>query len=215
VDVSVAAFRSQRVYVAGSVRQPGAYPVTNVPMRLLDAVNAAGGLDEVADWRHVLLTRDGKEYSLSLRAVYERGDGRYNVLLKGGDVIHVGRGEDNKVFVLGEIEKPSSLNMGRNGMTLAEALAESGGINELQADASGIFVMRRAVEAEGRYIDLYQLDMKDATALVLADEFRLSPRDIIYVTAAPIARWNRVISQLMPTVQGVYFGARTEREVSR
>ncbi|WP_052269242.1 polysaccharide export protein [Isoalcanivorax pacificus] len=207
VDVSVASFRSQRVYVSGSVHQPGAYPVTNVPMRLLDAVNAAGGLDETADWRSVILTRDGKEYTLSLRAVYERGDARYNVLLKAGDVVHVGRGDDNKIFVLGEVATPSSLMMGRNGMTLAEALAESGGLNELQADASGVFVMRRTVEGEDRYIDLYQLNAKDATALVLADEFTLSPRDIIYVTAAPISRWNRVITQILPTVQTIYFGA--------
>ncbi|MCK0538700.1 polysaccharide export protein [Alcanivorax quisquiliarum] len=218
VDVSVAAFRSQRVYVSGSVREPGAYPVTNVPMRLLDAVNAAGGLDEYADWRQVILTRDGQDYILSLRAIYERGDARYNVLLRSGDVVHVGRGDDNKVFVLGEVERPNALVMGRNGLTLAEALAESGGINELQANASGVFVMRRAedIEPSGeRYIDLYQLNMKNAAALVLADEFVLSPRDIVYVTAAPVARWNRLISQLLPTVQGLYMGARTERELDR
>src|SRR5690625_1972170 len=73
VDVTVAAFRSQKVYVSGAVNQPGAYPVTNVPMRLLDAVNAAKRLSETADWRNVVLTRDGKEYRLSLKAVYEQG----------------------------------------------------------------------------------------------------------------------------------------------
>lgn len=214
VDVTVAAFRSQRVYVAGSVREPGAYPVTNVPMRLLDAVNAAGGVTEEADWRNVVLTRDGREYRLSLREVYERGDARYNVLLKAGDVVHVSRADDNKVFLLGEVRNPQSLMMGRNGLTLAEALSEAGGINELQADATGVFVMRRAPDEAG-VIDLFQLNAKDATALVLADEFVLNPRDIIYVTAAPIARWNRIISQIMPTIQGVYFTARAEREIDR
>ncbi|MBZ2188152.1 polysaccharide biosynthesis/export family protein [Alcanivorax sp. JB21] len=214
VDVTVAAFRSQRVYVAGSVREPGAYPVTNVPMRLLDVVNAAGGVTEEADWRNVQLTRDGREYRLSLREVYERGDARYNVLLKAGDVVHVARADDNKVFLLGEVRNPQSLMMGRNGLTLAEALSEAGGINELQADATGVFVMRRSPDEAG-VIDLFQLNAKDATALVLADEFVLNPRDIIYVTAAPIARWNRIISQIMPTIQGVYFAARTERELDR
>ncbi|MCH8544975.1 MAG: polysaccharide biosynthesis/export family protein [Alcanivorax sp.] len=214
VDVTVAAFRSQRVYVAGSVREPGAYPVTNVPMRLLDVVNAAGGITEDADWRNVILTRDGREYRLSLRAVYERGDARYNILLRAGDVVHVGRGDDNKVFLLGEVRNPKALMMGRNGLSLAEALSEAGGINELQADATGIFVMRRSTEAADK-IDLFQLNAKDATAMVLADEFVLNPRDIIYVTAAPIARWNRVLSQIMPTIQGIYFSARAERELDR
>jgi polysaccharide export outer membrane protein len=100
--------------------------------------------------------------------------------------------------------------MGRNGLTLAEGLAQAGGINELQANASGVFVMRRAVGGEPGQIDLYQLDAKQATALVLADDFELQSRDIVYVTAAPVARWNRVIQQLLPTLQGIYLGAATE-----
>lgn len=213
VDVTVAAFRSQKVYVSGGVNQPGAYSVTNVPMRLLDAINAAKGLSDTADWRNVLLTRDGEEYRLSLKAVYEQGDKRYNVLLKKDDVVHVGRDDDNKVFVLGEVKQAQALPMGRNGLTLAEALAESGGINELQANASGIFVLRRAMEEGERYIDLYQLDARNAAALILADEFTLAERDIVYVTAAPITRWNRVISQLMPTVQAVYYGSLASKNV--
>lgn len=215
VDVSVAAFRSQKVYVSGGVNQPGAYPLTNVPLRLLDVVNQAGGVSEQADWRNVILTRDGKEYRLSLKEIYEKGDKRFNVLLKSDDVVHVSHSEDQKVFVMGEVNKPASLSMGRNGITLAEALAESGGINEMQANATGIFVMRRAEEEGGRFIDLYQLNAKDATAFVLADEFNLQERDIVYVTAAPIARWNRVISQIMPTIQAVYYGARSAYEVDR
>ena len=82
VDVTIAAFRSQKVYVSGEVKQPGAYPVTNVPLRLLDAVNASGGLTEFSDWTDVSLTRDGNEYSLSLRAPYQAGNPSHNVLLR-------------------------------------------------------------------------------------------------------------------------------------
>ncbi|MFZ5653365.1 MAG: polysaccharide export protein [Pseudomonadota bacterium] len=213
VDVTVAAFRSQLVYVTGNVNNPGTYPVTNVPMRLVDAIGLAGGLDERADWRNVTLTRDGREYRLSLRAIYERGDPRSNVLLRGGDVVHIGRDDDNKIFVLGEVTEPAAMPMGRNGLTLAEALAQAGGIDELQANASGVFVMRRAVGGKPGQIDLYQLDAKQATALVLADDFELQSRDIVYVTAAPVARWNRVIQQLLPTLQGIYLGAATQEEL--
>lgn len=207
VDVTVAAFRSQRVYVTGAVRQPGTFPVTNVPMRLLDAVNAAGGLSEFANWRDVTLTRDGAEYRLSLRAINALGDPRHNVLLQAGDVVHVARNDDNKVFVLGEVLKPRPVLMGRNGLSLAEALAEAGGLDKLAADASGIFVMRRAPEQAEHGIDLYQLNANNATALVMADSLSLQPRDIVYVTAAPLARWNRVIQSILPTVQTIYYGA--------
>lgn len=207
VDVTVAAFRSQRIYVTGSVNQPGAYPVTNVPTRLLDAVNAAGGITEFADWSDVTLTRSGKDYQLSLRAIYQQGNPAQNVLLKPGDVLHVGRNADNKVFVLGEVLEPQPVPMTRTGLSLAEALSTVGGFTKQTADASGIFVMRQAPEGSDHLVDVYQLNAKEATALVLADNFPLQRRDIVYVTAAPIARWNRVIQNILPTVQTIYYGA--------
>ena len=207
VDVTIAAFRSQRVYVSGAVKQPGAYPVTNVPLRLLDAVNSSGGLTEMADWNDVTLTRNGQEYTLSLKAVYQEGNPAYNVLLRPGDVIHVARNDDNKVFVLGEVGENQPVPMTRNGLTLAEALSASGGYTQDTADARGIFVLRRAPQGSDHLIDLYQLNAKDATALILADGFDLQSRDIVYVTAAPLARWNRVIKNILPTFQTIYYGA--------
>lgn len=207
VDVSVAAFRSKRLYVTGAVMQPGAYPVTNVPTRLLDAVNVAGGLTEQANWTNVTLSRDGEEYTLSLRAIYEYGDKSQNVLLKPGDVLHIARNDDNKVFVLGEVMEPRPVPMTRTGLSLAEALSATGGFMKETADASGIFVMRRAQESSDHLVDIYQLNAKNAAALVIADNFQLQQRDIVYVTAAPISRWNRVIQNILPTFQTIYYGA--------
>lgn len=210
VDVTVAAFRSQRAYVTGDVGQPGAVPITNVPLSLLDAVNALGGLKPEADWRNVILTRDGKEHRLSLQAIYQRGDLRHNVLLQDRDVVHIPSNEDNKVFVLGEVRQARPVIMGRNGLSLAGALSEAGGLNELTANASGVFVLRRdVIDGEPR-ISVYQLHARNAAAYVLADQFAMQARDIVYVTAAPVTRWNRVIQQILPTVQTVYYGALAE-----
>lgn len=215
VDVTVAAFRSQRIYVTGAVNAPGPLPVTNVPMRLLDALSATGDLSPDADWQRVTLTRDGQEYPLALQALYVDGDTRQNILLKQGDVVHVARSDDNKVFVLGEVRQPRKVMMDRNGLSLAGVLADAGGINELSANARGIFVLRAGNEGDKPQIDVYQLNARSATALVLADHFEMQPRDIVYVTAAPIARWNRVISNLLPTINALYLGVRTDRELGR
>ena len=87
-------------------------------------------------------------------------------------------------------------------MSLTQALGEVGGIQEARADGRGVYVIRNS-EFED-LIDVYQLDMSEAWALALGDEFILQPRDIVYVSAAPITRWNRWVSNVLPSLQGLY-----------
>lgn len=213
VDVTVAAFRSQRVYVTGEVMEPGVLPVTNVPMTLIEAVNMAGGANPEADLSNVRLTRGDQEVSYNLSELYQNGNTGQNVILQKNDVLHIPRNDANKVFVLGEVRQPKSYMIGRSGMTLAEALADAGGMFESTADASGIFVIRQANPDSGRVADVYQLNAKNAIALVLAEQFVMQPRDVVYVTAAPVARWNRVISQLLPSITGLYSLGRFQDDI--
>ena len=175
IDVRVASFNSQRVYVTGSVRQPGIVPISSTPLTLVDAIERLGGLNDAAAWGTVTLTRNGVASNISLRSLYEDGRWAENLLLQDGDLIHVPRNDAEKIFVLGEVNRPLSLRMSRNGTSLAEALAEANGINENRADGRGVYVLRNTgitKDADGLPVyqaTIYNLNAASAVGFMLAD----------------------------------------------
>ena len=195
IDVRVISYRSKRVYLVGEVNRPGQQPITDIPMNILEAVNLAGGFTKDADHSQVLLTRDDTTWRVDLQSLYEEGAVAQNVQLQPGDIVNVPDRSLNKVFVLGEVQKPGSYFMNKKRITLAEALADAGFVNEQSSNPKYIFVMRGQTDSP----ELYHLDAKSPDALLLADRFPLRPRDIVFVDAADVARWNRVISNILPT----------------
>lgn len=200
LDVRVAAFRGKRVQVTGEVVKPSALPVTDVPMRVQDAIAAAGGLTPSAWTRGVTLSRRGRVERLDLQALYDEGDLSQNWLLEDGDVLHVPSREENKVFVLGEVRRPSSKVMAKGRMSLAEAIGDSEGFDPLTSNPGAVYVFRGRYEAPS----VYRLDATSPDALLLAVQFQLEPQDVVYVAAYKLSSWNRVVSQLLPTIQGLW-----------
>lgn len=195
IDVRVVSFRSQWVYVVGEVNKAGVLEKTDIPLTIVDAVNRAGGFSPEADHSQLLLTRQGKTWRVDMQALYEDGAVEMNVPLQAGDIVNVPDRQFNKVFVLGEVLKPGSYLMNKKRKSLADALAEAGYIDQLSSNPRWIFVMRNQADKP----ELFHLDSRSPDAILLADRFPLHPRDIIYVDAADVVRWNRVISNILPT----------------
>jgi len=202
LDVRVAAYRSQRFFVAGAVGQPGTFPVTDVPLSLIEAINLAGGLDGEADLFDVRLTRGETSLTVPLYEILFEGNLAQNYRVQHGDVIHVAPNERRQVFLLGEVGQPQSLPVTNRPLSLTQALASVGGIQESRADGRGVYVIRAGDTP--KVVDVYQLDISQAWALALGDQFILEPRDVVYVTAAPITRWNRWVSNVLPSLQGLF-----------
>lgn len=203
LDVRVASYRSQRVYIVGEVNQPGIKLVKDIPLTVLEAINGAGGVTTEADLRSITLTRDEKVYTINLLALYEGGDTHQNVTLQHGDVLNVPDRQFNKIFILGDTGiggtgsgRSRSVFMNKGRMTLAEAISEAGGASRISSDPARIFVFRSELGKP----KIYHLDAKSPDALLLGERFPLQPRDIVYVDRAPGIRWNQIIGQIQPTL---------------
>lgn len=202
VDINIAEFRSQSITINGAVKQSGTFQLTNVPITLVDAVAQAGGFTEQADTDRIKWTHKGQDHTLSLNDIVAHGDLQQNQLLSDGDMIYIPTRDNLPVYIMGEVGKQSVLTIGNNGLNLTEALAQSQGINQNLANATGVFVIRNqaSVDQNGKTVHIYQLNLQDATAYAMGTQFKLKPQDVVYVTAAPVARWNRVLSQIIPSI---------------
>ena len=196
IDVSVLQYRSQRVVVAGEVRTPGPQVLTDVPPSLAEAIAQAGGLTADADLSQVTVTRGNRSVRVDLYAYFYEGRTAQNLRLEPGDVVNVPDRRFNKVFVLGEVNRPSSLVMPRGRLTLAEALSDSGGVNPLTANSGQVYVIRDG----GPKPQIYHLNAASPEALVLADRFDLRARDVVFVDSVAVVRWGRIVTNVLPTL---------------
>jgi len=198
VDVSVLSYRSQRVYVLGQVEKPGVVPLTDVPLTVTDVLSQVGGVTPEADLSGVTLLRDGNQIPIDLYALYYKGDVKQNRVLRAGDVLTVPENRYNKIFVLGEVGKQQSIVMPRGRMSLAESISDAGGFNPFTANTGQVYVIRAG---KNNRVQIWHLNAASPDALVLADKFTLKPRDIVYVDPAGVARFGRVINNILPTVR--------------
>jgi len=198
VDVKVIAFRSQKLYVGGEVRNPAVYAITDVPFTLAEAVNAAGGLLPTADDTRMILTRGNKSWRLNFHALLASSGRLGQVLLQNGDTLQVPSATDEPVYMLGEVAKPGHVALIHGKLSLARALSESGGLIPTSADATSIYVIRPT--AIPNAVDVFHLDARNPATMVLADSFALNPHDIVYVDAGSLVRYDRVMNLLLPTI---------------
>lgn len=198
ITVRIQAYRSARVYVNGEVRLPGLQSINDLPMTLPEAIGRAGGFSALADRSTVSVTRNGNSTLINLPLLAKLGVNPGSILLAGGDIVQVFSREESKVYVLGEVLRPTALPLYNGRMTLSQALGESGGVSQISGDPRQIFVMRNGGSGNP---EIYHLDAQTPAAYALAEGFELKARDVVFVDPTSLVRWNRVISLLLPSAQ--------------
>ena len=197
LDVQIVAFRSKRVYVVGEVNTPGILELNDIPMTIADAISRSGGLTANADKSGVNISRAGKVYEIDLKALYDHADSSQNLMLQHGDIINVLDRSQQKVFVMGEVRSPGAVEIVNGQLSLSAALGEVGGVNQNSANSGAIYIIRGSDKEQP---EIFHLDARYATGLLLAERFDMQAQDVIFVDSAGISQWNRVISQLLPSI---------------
>ena len=87
------------------------------------------------------------------------------------------------------------------GLNLAQVIGESAGLNPSTANAAKIYVVRD--QPEYQRTNIYYVNMQSLTSFPLANRFDMQPNDIVYVDPTGLARWNRVLSALLPSTSAV------------
>ncbi|MBO1895838.1 SLBB domain-containing protein [Shewanella sp. BF02_Schw] len=137
------------VAIAGKIRHPGVYPLTN-SAKVTDLVKAAGGLLEGAYVERAELTRTHTTSTISdiihkqinLYAAIN-GNQEDNIELKGRDMVTIlttPEWQERKVIeVKGEVKFPGTYNI-RRGETLSDVIARAGGYTEYAYPSAAVFV---------------------------------------------------------------------------
>jgi polysaccharide export outer membrane protein len=170
VTVVLLQVKGNQASVLGQVNRPGRYPIETTDMRLTDLLANAGGVAVTGGDLLVLSgTRNGKPYRLEvdLPSVFgpntDAGQAS-DVLIQNGDVLWVDRAPI--VYIYGEVQRPGPMRLER-GMTLMQALAAGGGLNQ-RGTERGIRVHRKG--ADGK-VQVVQPGMDDS----------LKDGDVVYV----------------------------------
>ncbi len=183
-------YASKKYYLLGKVVTEGVFTLDR-PLTIIEAVARAKGLQtgtferntaEVADLPHSFLVRDGKRMPIDLERLFHEGDLSQNIALEPNDYLYFAPAAVHEIYVLGEVFSPGPVAIGSEA-TVTGALSARGGFTE-RAYRKRVLVVRGSLQRP----EAYAIDAPAILAGRIPD-FRLQPRDIVYVNARP---WIRV-----------------------
>jgi polysaccharide export outer membrane protein len=84
--------RSRKVFITGNVMKPGTFPLTG-EMNVLQLIALAGGLQEYADSKNILIMRkegaQSQAFKFNYKDVTKQKNVEQNISLKPGDTVIV------------------------------------------------------------------------------------------------------------------------------
>lgn len=201
--VSVTKNVSNAVSVLGEVTNGARVPLSTRGDRILDVIAVAGGTKVPAYDIFVILTRNGQSVRVPMAAILS--DPKENVFAMPGDIITLAR-ESQTFTAFGATGRNDVISFDALGMTLEQALARAGGLNDQRADAGGVFVIRYEHAdnydrlslprpTEGPLVEvptIYRIDFHNPSSFFLARRFAMRNKDILFVSNAPATELQKI-----------------------
>ncbi|WP_232821512.1 polysaccharide biosynthesis/export family protein [Acidithiobacillus ferrivorans] len=207
---------AQSITVVGNVKKSTMVPMIPGGVSVLQAIAAAGGVAKPVNKVTIQLSRGGKVLQLPLEEIIRNP--REDVSLRGGDVL-TALYKPLQVTVMGATKETKEVDFQASGISLAQALAQAGGLNGSQTDAKAVFVFRfekpsllphwpKPVQltANGEVPVVFRFDFSDPATLFAAQTFPIQNHDLIYVASAPITDLQKflgLIIQIVYPIQGL------------
>ncbi len=201
------------VTVVGEVANSTRMPLTARGERLLDALAAAGGTRQPVNKMTLQVTRGTQVQALPLDTIIR--DPRQNIVLQPGDVV-TSLFQPLSFTVLGATGKNEELNFEAQGISLAQALARVGGVQDARADAQGVFIFRlespAALDLQGKTVAttpeglvpvIYRVNLRDPATFFVAQSFPMKDKDLLYVSNAPAAELQKFLNVIFSTIYPV------------
>lgn len=200
VSIQLVSAQSLRYYLLGAFSAPGVkYP--GHALSLLDALSLGGSVDFTdADLYQAYVVHDSRKLPVDFHALLAKGDLSQNITLASGDTIVIPASSAEDAFVFGAVGKPGAVPFQSGTLSLLQALSVAD--LDLQNYTNAQLGQVRVIRSHGATADFMIID----ASKVLRGEaipFPLQPGDIVFVPSNPIASWNQVLADLLPSLQTI------------
>lgn len=189
VSVQLVESESSGLSVNGAVNSAGRIGVGGQGMRLLDAVARAGGPEGSPRESEITVMRGGQRQTVPMdRLMFEP---RQNIMLQQGDQVFV-RKTLTSFTSFGAFKSPGEFKFEPGELTLAQAIARSGGLLDDRADPTKVYLLRSepanrvrsvipAGESPNSMVRIaYQVDMTHTQSFFLMQSIQMKKGDVLY-----------------------------------
>jgi polysaccharide export outer membrane protein len=189
-------------------------PLTPGGERVLDALAAAGGVRQPINKVTLRLTRGGRSVAMPLDMLIQ--DPLQNVPLRAGDVL-TAQFQPLSFTALGATGRNEEIAFEAKGISLAQAMARVGGLQDGRSDAQGVFLFRFerpdalpnwprqpvATTVDGQVPVVYRLDLRNPASFFAIQGFEMRDKDVLYVSNAPAAELQKFLTLVFSIVYPV------------